>query len=326
MQTREDFFNGFWGLLKKRGWKSLVLHSWKELPSRIDSDVDYAVAGCRPNELISALDEYSRERGWLLVQVIEHEPSAFFCVCVQDGGEFQRLALDVTWDYRRLGHRLMDSDSLMKGRRTVSGKAFMVPSVGVEASYVLAKAAAKNKDFSEIEAMLEELCQENMMEFLEGIKNSLGFAPLEEVNEEAILASLKEWYPYAPVFEKIRKGKRYGVGELVMYLRRCIRPTGVWIGFSGYRSAVWLEDVLRPIKPLFRRYCEVEKARRLGFVKLLSLVIRTSLVVEYSAKKCFIPKRFRKFIEVENERSQSEVSRYILRYLNDRVVGRLRKS
>ena len=78
-----EFFNSYWEAISRRNWTAVILHSWRNLPEKIESDVDYAVRGTQPRELLEFLAKYSRSKGWRLIQVIEHEPDAYFCVCVQ---------------------------------------------------------------------------------------------------------------------------------------------------------------------------------------------------------------------------------------------------
>tara|TARA_B110000438_G_scaffold291622_1_gene328810 strand:- start:708 stop:1697 length:990 start_codon:yes stop_codon:yes gene_type:complete len=326
--TRENFFHRYWAALDDEGWKGIVLHSWKDLPEKIESDVDYAVAGCSPRELLVFLEQFSREHGWRLVQVIEHEPSAFFCVCMQNGGEFEQIALDVTWDYRRRGHFLVSSETLQKEAREVGGKSFKVTSPGAEAAYILAKAAAKNKGYHEIESRLKELCHEDSSNFAESLKQAFGFQPKIEESEAGLLGELKEWYPDAAAFKPVRSGKRYGLSEIQLYLRRCRQPTGLWLGFSTGDSPSGeevIEDALRPIKPLYRRNKVTPRLKSSGAVKALNLMIRTSLVVETKAGKNLLACKLRAMIDVEASKDSGEVTRSILDHLNKRIVRRIAK-
>lgn len=324
MIGREEFFDRYWVSLEEEGWNAIILHSWKDLPAKIESDIDYAVAGCEPRELLDFLERFARKYGWKLVQVIEHEPSAYFCVCMQDGGEFQQIALDVTWDYRRLGHHLIGSELLQKGARAVSGKSFRVPSPGAEAVYILAKAAAKDKKFEEVEVRLKELCREDPEGFLEVLGEALGFR-CDKKSEADISMNLKEWYNRAPIFKPVRSGKRYGLSEIGLYLRRCFRPTGVWLGFPVCDSEIekqCIEDALKPIRPLYRRSKDVGPVSLLTIPKVLCFIIRTSLLVEMGARKSMAG-LFRETVEDGAPKDPAKITRAILTRLNNRITKRI---
>ncbi|YCM42401.1 hypothetical protein V2O64_13910 [Verrucomicrobiaceae bacterium 227] len=328
MIKREEFFNRYWASLENEGWEALILHSWQNLPTQIDSDVDYAVAGCSPGELLRFLECFAREHGWKLVQVIEHEPSAYFCVCMQDGGDFEQIALDVTWDYRRLGHLLVDSGTLQKDAREVEGKSFKVPSPGAEAAYILAKAAAKGKEYPDIESRLQELYHEDSEGFVEILERTLGFQSENGGSESKLLSDLKKWYSEAEFFKPLRAGRRYGLSEIQLYLRRCRQPTGLWLGFSSRGTPVaeqLLDDTLKPVKPLYRRNQITREIKFPGILKALSLLIRTSLSVETRARRNLMAAPFRTMIEADAASDSREMTREILAHLNERLVRRIAK-
>lgn len=328
MINREEFFDRYWASLEDEGWKAIILHSWKDLPAQIESDVDYAVAGCEPRELLTFLDRFSSEHGWKLVQVIEHEPSAYFCVCMQDGGNFEQIALDVTWDYRRLGHFLVSSEILQKNARQVDGKSFKVPAPGAEAAYILAKAAAKNKDYQDVEPRLQELYREGSRSFVGVLEKALGFQSQHEDSEAEFLSDLKAWYSDATIFKSVRSGKRYGLSEIQLYLRRCRQPTGLWLGFSGgepNNDEALIDEALKPVKPLYRRNETIGRVKFSGMMKAVSLMIRTSLMIETKAQKSLMAGKLRTMIKIDASTDSCQVTQEILAHLNERIVRRIEK-
>ncbi len=328
MINREEFFNRYWAAVDAEGWKAIVLHSWKHLPEQIESDVDYAVADCSPRELLTFLELFAKEHGWKLVQVIEHEPFAYFCVCMQDGGDYEQIALDVTWDYRRLGHLLVDSETLQQGARQIEGKSFRVPSPGAEAAYILAKAAAKNKEYEDVELRLEELCSEDVSDFVAVLEAALGFNSKNETSETALLSDLKKWFSSADFLRPVRSGRRYGLSEIQLYSRRCRQPTGLWLGFSADDSSATealMETALKPIKPLYRRNKIVAKTRFFGISKALNFLIRTSLFVETDAKRMPLANSLRKIVEIDASKNSDAMTQEILNHLNERIIRRIAK-
>jgi hypothetical protein len=321
---REAFFDAFWKELRAKGRSSVVLHSWKNLPQVIESDVDYAVSGCTPGELLRFLADFCRKRSWRLVQVIEHEPDAFFCVAMQHGGGFEQLALDVTWDYRRLGHHLLRSEDLQRGSRRIKGKSFSIPAPGVEACYILAKAAAKNKDFREIATRLRELIDENTEDCARALQERLACPVLPDTAAEACYLKVRQWYPDAPVFAPIRRGRRFGIGEVQLYLRRCLRPTGLWLNFAGAPSpdSPQMVEILKPIEPLFRRVFRSIRIGWIGIPKTFSRMVRTSLVIETGNRRQ-AGGEWRQVIDLSDGADTEELRRQILEKMAMRVERRI---
>lgn len=284
--SREEFFDSYWLAIADQGWQAVVLHSWKELPEKIVSDIDYAVTGVAPRELLGVLSKFCNERGWRLAQVIEHEPGAFFCSCVQYGGDFEILALDVTWDYRRLGHLLIPSSLLQTQSRPIAGKSFLVPSPGAEAAYILAKAAAKGKDFDDIRPRLLELEAEDPNDFVEKLRQAFPDYQVPAERDTDRVASIKEWFKSAPSFRAVRGGHHYGIREIGLYLKRILQPTGIWLSCrKDQMNGEFMEDVVRPLFPLFRRVHRCDRISLLRLPQTLAMIIRTSLILERNARK-----------------------------------------
>lgn len=288
-----EFFCHYWSDLESRGWESAILHSWKHLPDEIQSDVDYVVGGCSPKELLTHLDEYCRENGWRLAQVIEHEPGAYFCNCVQMGGDYHTLALDVTWDYRRLGHSLVPGRVLLKDRRRINGKTFYVVAPGAECAYILAKAAAKDKEFDSVRDRLGELLIEDGEGCADSLAWALGFSCNVAHGPENLLREIEEWFSDAPTFSGVRKGRRLGLAEILLYFRRILRPTGLWVvDRHGLLCKTEKSSAFRSIKALFRRAYDVDRVSVLDLPKALTWVTRTSLLIERSPSRCSLSRWF----------------------------------
>ncbi len=326
-QSIEDFFQDYWPALEARGWKSAILHSWKDLPERIDSDVDYVISGCGAAELLGFLDGYCRDRGWRLVQMIEHEPGAFFCSCMQLGGDYRILALDVTWNYRRLGHALLPGSLLLEGRRRVHGKSFHIPSPGAECAYILSKAAAKDKGFNLIRERLFELLFEDAENCVEVLNMALGFRGRAHCDEERLCLEVEEWFADAPAFRKIRKGRRLGLAEASLYLRRMLQPTGLWLSFHGASfSQLPAGAKLTSMRPLFRQTYEYDRVIPLQVPKALARVIRTSLVIEHSSGKSLSSSEWKMYLNTSHESSRDHsLIEKVMEHMAERVDQRIRR-
>lgn len=276
--TREVFFDSYWPALEQRGWSPVVLHSWENLPGQMDSDVDYAVDGVEMHELLRFLARFSRKHGWRMIQAIEHEPGAYFCVCMQCGGEFQSILLDVTSGYRRIGHRLIDAATLVNGRWKPAGKSFHVPTAGAELRYILAKGAAKKKPFAEIEQRVVELLDADREGCREALQNACQYTRGWQ-DEDFTLATISKWYETEPMFLAVRQGRTFGWAEWMLYLRRILRPTGVCVCVTGETRHEILAELAERLRPGFRRVHCVASFGVLQWLEMAMRLIKTTVVV-----------------------------------------------
>jgi hypothetical protein len=279
--TLTDFFNSWWEALAGRGWEAVVLHSWQNLPEKIDSDIDYAVRGSKPPELLRFLAWHSRQHGWRLVQAIEHEPGAFFCVCQQATAPFEALQLDVTWNYRRKGHPLVPAELLFENHRAVPGKCFRVPSPGSEFTYLLAKAAAKGKDFGKVRRRLAELLTEDTEGCHAIASQAFGGTP----EAGASIMDWQTWFGTATAFEQVRRGRRFGPEEWKLYLRRILHPTGYKLTLGISPSDPTVSCLTDKLRSSFREVVNSSRPTLLDRLRLPIQLIRTRLVIEANRTK-----------------------------------------
>jgi len=320
---KNDFFNAFWNELERHKISYAVLHSWQNYPEQISSDVDYAVRDTKIREIVPLLSKFSRAHGWRLVQVIEHEPKAFYCVCIQKGGDFEQLDLDVTANYARLGHRLIPNKYLLEGHRKISGKEFYVTSVSSEFCYLLAKASAKQKKYSDISHRILELLDED----LEGCWHrfitifNLGDKVVPETREEAA-SQVADLFVTERCFTKLKK-RKWGVSEVLLYARRIIQPTGFCLRF---KSSDWLESksvvlgIIKSIEALYRRVIYIEKPSDLGRLASGKMLIKTSLLVDVSSDNPKITKLHDSSLTIDelNSDSKSRIIEVLAQKLEER--------
>ena len=285
VSTPAYFLDRYWRALEEQGWEAIVLHSWRDLPQRIDSDIDYAVRGPTPGDLMRFLFQFSRRHGWHMVQAIEHEPGAIFCVCQQAAPPFEALQLDVTWSYRRRGHVLLSAELLFENNRTIPGKVFRVPSPGSEFIYLLAKAAAKGKDFGRVEQRLDELLHEDA----EGCHSIAGRAFGEVPPADSRIQSWEMWLGATSAFKPVRRGRKFGIGELGLYLRRIFSPTGFYliVGPDPYNRDV--EYVVKNLLPSFREWIVITDAGLRNYVRRKVALVRTHLVINVTTTPRYKP-------------------------------------
>jgi hypothetical protein len=277
----QDFFNSYWLALERRGWDAVILHSWQNLPDVIDSDVDYAVRGPTSRELLCFLSQFAKSVGWRLVQAIEHEPKAIFCVCQQAEPPFESIQLDVAWLYRREGHILLSSELIFEKTYAAPGKSFCVMSEGSEFAYLLAKAAAKGKNFDRVKPRLVELLSSNPKSCVHVASRAFGNVP--EVGSD--IRAWEIWFSRAECFESVRSGRKLGLSELLMYGRRIIAPTGHSITVGKNLDSSSLSRLVEILAPSFRGHGLSKSQDFFQRLKNAWMLVRSRLVIVFSEKE-----------------------------------------
>jgi thymidylate kinase len=136
-RSARRFLDSFFQLLDKSDVRYCVLHSWKELPEHLHTDLDMAVHpqdSSRLSEVFSNL----RSQGYSAIQCFNYYANAYYFVF----GWFEELnfktaAVDLIFDHRRSGLIFSDGAEMVAGRRPF--KEFWVPSAESEFCYLLAK-------------------------------------------------------------------------------------------------------------------------------------------------------------------------------------------
>lgn len=281
MISTKEFFDSYWLALERRGWEAVILHSWQNLPDVIDSDVDYAVRGPTPRELLCFLSQFAKSLGWRLVQAIEHEPKAIFCVCQQAESPFESIQLDVAWLYRREGHVLLNADLLFQDHYAPQGKAFRVMSAGAEFSYLLAKAAAKGKSFDQVTIRLSELLIADPDECVRVASHAFGQVPVMGSS----IQDWETWFASASAFAAVRRGRRFGIEELLLYGRRMLNPTGFCVTVDSAFDASNCDQMKKIFSPSFRGVVWSRSSGLINSLRSMWGMIRSKLIIQSSSTK-----------------------------------------
>lgn len=258
--TKIDFLDRYWDVLANHGWISLILHDWQRIPHNVVSDIDYAVSGPEPKDLVRVLHEYCQESGWRLVQILEHEVNSLCCICFQQEAPFESVSLDVTWDYRRKGIDLISNSVLVEGAWKPPGKEFHVPAPKVEFLYRLIKAAAKSKVLKDQEDLVDSL-YEIHREDSEGVdlllKRHSGETIGAQKDRQSFLKRVNEVLA-GKYFSAIESGRAYGFKEIARRIRRGVQPTGMLVGYQGKVSQEVRDETFEILREAFRTF-EVEE-------------------------------------------------------------------
>jgi hypothetical protein len=276
--SRVWFLEEYWRFCRKKNWEVIVLHDWEKIPHNIESDIDYAIRGLEPSDFVQELIGFCEARGWRLVQILEHEVDALYCVCISCEPPFESLSLDVCWDYRRKGIDLINRNILFKQPRGLKGRDFKIPSEEVEFLYRLVKAAAKGKDLGslpELEGRLVNLFNGQPERCTALLADVCDYRGPEEWD------SVREFFCRSPFFDRARHSRKLGLREIRLYWKRMWQPTGLRLSHSN--GLVNLPRIVKAIGPAFRRVQTVSKDT--GFLKVRWMLVRSCLVVQENVEE-----------------------------------------
>jgi len=118
-----------------------VLHGWRNLPDKVDGDLDIVI---NPNHLNRLEGSLLSSKEGKLVQLLQHESSCYFFIFAHknaDGTEF--LQVDAATDYKRNGFTFFTADQFI--RRRYKWNSFWVSSPDSEFPYLLVKKILKGE-------------------------------------------------------------------------------------------------------------------------------------------------------------------------------------
>jgi hypothetical protein len=224
-----DFFNLFFSELDRLSIPYVVLHSYVELPNKIESDIDYAVLTRDLPRLAEIQRRLAESCGAVLAHTIEAHIHALYSVVIDPKHPAAFLQLDACGHYVECDRRLLTDTELVRGRRAF--RSFFVPTPEVELAYLLAKALAKGTDIAPRIPILKELWRLNpagaQAKFaqLTGNKSSL---------ETWLELPPEEW---AKLRDDMLRHNRPRISdrirELFRAMRRIVHPKGFHIALVG---------------------------------------------------------------------------------------------
>jgi len=254
--------------LAQWGESCCVVGIAEDLPEKIPGDLDIVVASGLERAFAVALGRFCNDRGFRLVQALQHEPTAtYYAFCWRDGAKkLQFLHPDVCSDYLRRGRRFLTAREILAGAelaRDANGNArsFSVPAPASEFLYYLLKRIDKGSLGAREEKHLSAQWQSDPTGAARQVRRfwpgPVGGAILEAAEKntwEKVRADLprlqKELRAHAPLSLSL-------LGQVVARAwQRFFRPTGFWVVFLG-PDGVGKTSVLRRVgedlAPAFRR-------------------------------------------------------------------------
>src|SRR4051794_15861398 len=115
--TAKEFLQLFFNELESQSIPYVILHSYQELPEKIDSDIDYAVADWALPRLPYIQRDVAHRCGWALAQTLQHGVFAFYAVLLNLQEPSETLKLDACSNYARARRFLISEKILLENRR-----------------------------------------------------------------------------------------------------------------------------------------------------------------------------------------------------------------
>lgn len=225
-----DFFNGYWPFLEQRRIPNVILHNWENYPYSIVSDVDYCVPQASLVSVISHLADYCASCGWQIVQIFQHESTAYYCVCASNDNVNDVLLLDVCGDYMVHGKRRIPSDVLLINTREIKERSFKVLNASNELAYVLTKAILKKKDPSLVVKRMSELISELDDQY----GDFCAALPLSEYfSIDQFLVSPVDYMKNSHWSSILLEERGYQLGEVKRLIKRIVSPSGFLLVVSN---------------------------------------------------------------------------------------------
>ena len=289
--TKIDFFNGYFNLLEKEGVASVILHTYDHYPETIHSDVDYCVSDDDLPKILSFVYSHCKASGWRMVQIMQHEVKAFFCICVSEDDPSVYIELDVCSDYMREGKRLIESSEILKYRKHIEGKSFYTPSTGLEFCYGLWKSIAKRKQQDAMLEKLNAIYSENPSE----CESYLRLLCLNKKNENLRWESDQQEIYDCLVSEYKSKKLVSALARLKKSYRRVSQPTGLLLNLETQvdydrleRDSVFQDSM----KYCFRSVSELSHQKTKGKINIVKMVLKSTLVISVLSKSKFCMLRY----------------------------------
>lgn len=260
------YLSAFFERLNENKIRYCVLHSYEDLPAYAPSDVDMAVASADLQKAETVLFEVSDSLGFKVIQKLYYDiPRCYYYVVFfrDDVGNPGFVQLDFLNDDSGIGRYSMRTATLLQGRRQYNG--FYVPSVPVEACYLLIKKVIKGAFSPEHEAKLRTLLDEDGTAVTEMIVRYFGRECRSDVHKLIRGAGPSD---RADIIERLQEALTLHQGTFKPHLRvlsilwltrrvleRILRPTGlvtVFVSPDGGGKSTVADLVLHRLRYGFR--------------------------------------------------------------------------
>ncbi len=279
MDEQSSVAQALFRFLERSGAPWCVVGDTRDYPQVIASDVDIVLDPEAFTGVARLVARFCAECDVRLVQWIEHEQTAVYCVLAwlgEDGG-FCFLAVDFCSDYRRGGRLLLAAKSILDQCLPATDargfeRGFRVPPASVQFIYYLMKKVDKRELDDEHGDYLSACWREDPDGAWSEVVRYWPVA--EEAGLIARAAAANRWFPVRAVLQRLRRAlhrsaplsARALAGELRRCVRRALRPTGLTVavlGPDGSGKSSVIERMLADLAPVFRRTLRLHLRPRL---------------------------------------------------------------
>lgn len=259
------------------GIRYAVVGDVSEFPARIRSDLDIVVEPSALPGMYRRLRGFFEQREARLVQVLQHEQTAWFYVFAWENeqGKIDFIHPDICGDYYRDGRRLLTAEEVLADRVLPRGRdgielQFYVPRPSMAFIYYLLKRIDKADLSGDRGAYLTAVWRQDP----EGSERQVRrFWSGDDATQIIKAADSGDWsHLQLPrlrnkLHSKVGWQPSWGMGELVRIQRRLRQPTGVWVAFlgpDGSGKSTVIRRVREDLGPAFRRTRVVHLRPSLG--------------------------------------------------------------
>ena len=279
MDDRSFVAQALFRFLERDGAPWCVVGDTRDYPQAVASDVDIVLSPEAFAGVARLVARFCAACDVRLVQWIEHERTAVYCVLAWLGeeGGFRFLAVDFCSDYCRGGRRLLAAEDVLALclPATDAGgyeRGFRIPPAATQFIYYLMKKVDKLELDDEHGEYLSGCWREDP----DGAWSQvIRYWPVaEDAGLIARAAAADRWFPVRAVLRRLRRAlhrsaplsARAIAGELRRRVRRALRPTGLTVavlGPDGSGKSSVIERMLADLAPAFRRALRLHLRPRL---------------------------------------------------------------
>jgi len=280
-ETRE-IVSRFFALLEKWGVESCVVGREVEFIGHPYGDIDLVVPEDKLRDIPSFLHTFCQQLKVQVVQVLQHEQTAFYYVVAWGAGHTtpRFVALDVCADYYRNGRLFLRATEILENRTPAFDKegkktGYYVPCSATEFIYYLLKKIDKQFLDDDHGSHLSAVWKKDPK------RASAQIERFWSGQEAALLRHAAEdgdWAPVRRALPKLRRSihkklpassLRAIIQELARKVRRVVQPTGLHVAFlgaDGSGKSTVIEHAIAALAPAFRRtrYMHLRPAIGLG--------------------------------------------------------------
>ncbi len=302
-----EFVRHFFAFLENQGVVAAALQGWQDGFEGELSDVDFVIEPRGFARIAALVYEHCQAEGWLLCQILRHETTAAYCICVSTTEPMQVVALDACSDYQRNGMFFLKSEELLDdtlampwGGKRINEENHLL--------YRVLKAAGKVKDVEQASLEFLSFPAATRVKVAATIEHKWGVL-LDSWDAAALQRQL-------PILSKRSFSVMAAVGPAALWrgVKRLIRPTGMVVMTS---PEIPLTSLREQLAPLFRK---CKESKNPGPALLWDVVKSTCCFVIKmpSSLPILLPGACR--VDVRGERTSKDISEQVVAALHRRCL------